>query len=87
MANINQIKYTGTTSEEALCEFMRKISAGGYAFYSSVFNEILVYTSDKLPTGAHAPSDYPIGYWKNGKHFEWSKARIIRDQNTGIIGD
>ena len=80
-----RIDYIGSNTTEGIAQFMEKCSAGGYAFYVVMFGEVFVYTSKKLPTGAHAPSDYPKGYWRDGKHSPWSQARITKDQNTGII--
>ena len=40
-----------------------------------LFGFATVFATDKLPTNAYASDDWKLGYWKNGKHFEWSEAR------------
>jgi len=39
------------------------------------FGLATVFVADKLPTNAYASDDWKLGYWRNGKHFDWSEAR------------
>ena len=39
------------------------------------FGLATVFVADKLPTNAYASDDWKLGYWRNGKHFDWSDAR------------
>jgi len=39
------------------------------------FGFATVFAKDKLPTSAYASDDWRLGYWRNGKHLEWSEAR------------
>jgi len=39
------------------------------------FGLATVFATNKLPTSVYASDDWKLGYWRNGKHFEWSDAR------------
>lgn len=46
------------------------------------FGLATVFATDKLPTNAYASDDWKLGYWRNGKHFEWSEARKRQTQRA-----
>ena len=79
-------KITGTNHLENMAnvdKFASKVSARyGYALVSIIFGEVSVYAYEKLPSSAHAPSDWPLGYWHKGQRQAWSDKRIIKCQNA-----
>ena len=82
-----RIAYTGIRTSESLDAFCKENSKGCYVVASTGFSETFVYKLDKLPVSNYAPSDYPDGYYKNGKQVQWSKARKIACQNAGMTRD
>lgn len=82
-----RIAYTGARTSEALNAFCKENSKGCYVVASTGFCETFVYKLDKLPKSNYAPSDYPNGYYKDGKKVQWSAARLIASQNAGQTRD
>lgn len=39
------------------------------------FGLATVFAARRLPTNTYASDDWKLGYWRNGKHFDWSDAR------------
>jgi hypothetical protein len=39
------------------------------------FGRATIFAAKRLPTNAYASDDWKLGYWRNGKHFNWSDAR------------
>lgn len=89
MANIasERIVYSGEHSPEALREFCKSISTDCYILWWVGFSNIFVFKYEKLPNFKHAPSDYPQGYFHNGKLLQWSAKRKISAENAGMTRD
>jgi hypothetical protein len=48
---------------------------GAYILAYVDFGIATMFAANKLPTNAYASDDWKLGYWRNGKHFNWSDAR------------
>ena len=79
------ITYTGQVNENEVNKFCKKHSKGCYLFVSVLWNSVRIVKTDKILSSKTAPSDYRFGFWKNGVQTDWSEARKITDQNTGVI--
>ena len=78
-----RINYNGPKTPAALDKFCKEQSQGCFITCTTVYHKEIITKYDKLPTSSYAPSDYPDGYYKNGKLVQWSAARKIKAQNTG----
>ena len=55
-----------------------------YITVTADFHMINITEHPKLPTSAYAPDDFKKGYWKNGKHFDWSEKRKTKAATVGF---
>ena len=55
-----------------------------YVTTHNVFQIVYITEHVKLPSGVYAPDDFPLGYWKGGKHFDWSEKRKARASMAGL---
>ena len=78
------IPYTGAANKSSLDAFCKTNSKGCYLFAKVLFSTTIITVSDKLLASNYAPSDYQFGYYKDGKHCDWSAARQIACQNAGM---
>lgn len=55
-----------------------------YITMTADFHIVGITEHSNLPTSAYAPSDFKRGYWKNGKHFDWSEKRKTKAATVGF---
>jgi len=71
----DQIPVESFADLDRLCVAASKKYEGEYILPFVYFRLATVFVVSKLPTNAYASDDWKFGYWRNGKHFEWSEAR------------
>ena len=85
---INKRKIHDQTPVKSLAELDRLAVAASKKYKDEYilayvdFGLATVFVTDKLPTNAYASDDWKLGYWRNGKHFEWSEARKRQTQRA-----
>lgn len=55
---------------------------GEYILVYVDFGLATMFRTSRLPTNAYASDDWKLGYWRNGKHYDWSEARKRRTQRA-----
>jgi hypothetical protein len=77
-----QVPVKSDAELNALCVAASKKHAGSYILAYTDFGLATIFKTDKLPTNAYASDDWKAGYWKDGKRFKWSEARIAAAQRA-----
>jgi len=77
-----QVPVASEAEFNALCIAASKKHAGSYILAYVDFGLASIFKADKLPTNAYASDDWRAGYWKDGKRFKWSEARIAAAQRA-----
>lgn len=82
------VTYTGPKDARYLRNWIGSLSAnyrGSYIVAVLIFDEVWVYDCGrKLPSSVYAPSDYPLGYWRSGIHYGWSRSRVDACSRAGL---
>lgn len=71
----DQVPVKSYADLERLTVAASKKYEGEYILAYVDFGLATVFAASKLPTNAYASDDWKLGYWRNGKHFDWSEAR------------
>jgi len=70
-------------AEKRVVEISKK-NPDKYITITATFHIINITEHPKLPSSVYAPDDFKRGYWKNGKHYNWSEKRKTRASMVGI---
>ena len=77
-----QVPVATETHLNALCVAASKKYPNDYILAYVDFSLATIFKTNKLPTSAYASDDWRAGYWKDGKRFKWSEARIAATQRA-----
>lgn len=77
-----QVPVATETHLNALCVAASKKYPNDYILAYVDFSLATIFKTNKLPTNAYASDDWKAGYWKDGKRFKWSEARIAAAQRA-----
>lgn len=83
------LTYTGPKDSRSLHCWLSKLSngkyRGSYLVAALIFDEVWVYDCGrKLPSSVYAPTDFPLGYWRSGIHYGWSRSRVEACSRAGL---
>ena len=77
-----QVPVATETHLNALCIAASKKYPNDYILAYVDFSLATIFKTNKLPSNAYASDDWKAGYWKDGKRFKWSEARIAAAQRA-----